>query len=106
MAWQKEIRRHIEFSQGYKLNKSAKGIDKPWRFDNISEKQFIEKADTGDILLFTANNGSANMIRTLTSSQFDHIALVLKFETEDNEIFIVDASGNNGVSLNKWSNLR
>ena len=36
--WQKELRRHIEFSQGFKLNKSAKGQDKPWRFDNISEQ--------------------------------------------------------------------
>ena len=46
------------------------------------------------------------MIRTLTSSQFDHIAMILKFETEEDEIFIVDASGNLGVSLNKWSGLR
>ena len=32
--------------------------------------------------------------------------MVLKFETDEDEIFIVDASGNNGVSLNKWSVLR
>lgn len=46
------------------------------------------------------------MIRTFTGSQFDHIALLLKFETDEDEIFIVDASGNLGVSLNKWSSLK
>ena len=26
--------------------------EKPWKFNKISEKDFNEKADTGDILLF------------------------------------------------------
>jgi hypothetical protein len=37
-AWTEEIRRHIAASEGFRLNKSAKGLEKPWRFDNVSEK--------------------------------------------------------------------
>ena len=47
-----EIDRHVENSEGFKFNKSALGLKKPWKFDNISEKQFYQTADTGDILLF------------------------------------------------------
>lgn len=106
MAWQKELRRHIDNSAGFQQNKSAKGIDKPWRFDNVSEKQFLEKADTGDLLLFKASNSSAGVIRTFTGSQFDHVAMILKFETDEDEIYYVEASGNMGVALNKWSSIR
>lgn len=72
----------------------------------MSEKQFFEKADTGDILLFCATSGSAGMIRTFTGSQFDHVAMILKFESEEDEVFFVEASGNHGVALNKWSCIR
>ena len=92
--WQQEFKRHIEQSEGFILNKSAKGLEKPWKFDNVSEKQFIEKADTGDFLLFKANNGSAGVVRTFTGSNFDHVAMVLRFETDTDEIYFVEASGN------------
>lgn len=41
---------------------------KPWKFDTISEKQFIEQADTGDILLFNCNHMGAKLTRTITNS--------------------------------------
>jgi len=37
--------------------KTALGLKKPWKFDNMSESQFLAQADTGDILLF---RGGAN----------------------------------------------
>ena len=82
------------------------GINKPWRFDNISEKQFMEKADTGDILLYKTNNNPGFLTRTLTGSQFDHIAMLLKFESDENEVYLLEATGNRGVSLQKWSIIR
>jgi hypothetical protein len=88
------------------MNKSAAGLFKPWKFDNITEKQFYEMADTGDLLLYKSNSTSAAITRTFTNSHFDHVGMVLKFETDPNEIYIVDATGNLGVSLNKWSFLR
>ena len=32
--------------------------------------------------------------------------MILKFETEEDEVFFVEASGNQGVALNKWSLIR
>lgn len=46
------------------------------------------------------------LTRTVTNSYFDHVAMVLKFETEPDEIFLVEAVGGLGVTLNRWSFLR
>lgn len=88
------------------LNKSAAGLGKPWKFDNISEKQFLEQADTGDILLFRGSHAGAKITRISTGSHFDHIAMVLKFESAPEEVYFVEATGNNGVSLNKWQYIK
>lgn len=82
------------------------GLTKPWRFDNMSESQFKAQADTGDILLFRGNQGGSKITRTFTASHFDHVAMVLKFESDPDEIFLVEATGNNGVSLNRWMFLK
>ena len=37
ISWKIELKRHILDSDGFKLNRSAKGLVKPWMFDNISE---------------------------------------------------------------------
>ena len=104
--WQKELKKHIELSEGYVMNKSGKGIKKPWRFDNMSESQFKSLADTGDILLFRGSQAGSKVTRTFTNSYFDHVAMVLKFESEKDEVFLVEATGNMGVSLNRWLFLR
>lgn len=39
--WQDELNRHIGSSEGFKEQRSAAGLKQPWRFDNISESQFI-----------------------------------------------------------------
>jgi len=44
--------------------------------------------------------------RTFTGSHFDHVAMVLKFESAPDEVFLVEATGNMGVSLNRWIYLR
>lgn len=86
--------------------KSAEGIKVPWRFDNMSESQFKEIADTGDILLFRGTHAGGLLTRTVTASHFDHVAMVLKFANDPNEVFMVEATGNMGVSLNRWDYLR
>jgi len=45
------------------------------------------------------------LIRTVTGSRFDHVALILKFDNL-NDVFLVEATGNRGVSYNKWEFLR
>jgi hypothetical protein len=72
----------------------------------MSEYQFKEIADTGDILLFRGTHAGGKLTRTVTASHFDHVAMVLKFQNDPNEVFMVEATGNMGVSLNRWDYLR
>lgn len=106
IGWQQELKRHIEQSEGFKNKRSAHGIKEPWRYDNISEKQLIEQADTGDILLYKSNNSGGKLTRTLTGSQFDHVSMILKFESDGDELYLLESTGDRGVSLNKWSYIR
>ena len=72
----------------------------------MSESQFKEQADTGDILLFRGSAAVTKITRAVSRSYFDHVAMVLKFETDPDEVYLVESTGNLGVSLNKWSFLR
>ena len=72
----------------------------------MSESQFLKQADTGDILLFRGSQAGGLLTRTFTASDWDHVAMVLKFPEDQNEIYLVEAVGELGVRLNKWDNLR
>ena len=50
----------------------------PSQNERLSEKQFRNMANTGDIILFRGLNFGARVQRTLTGSDFDHVALILK----------------------------
>ena len=41
-----------------------------------------------------------------TRGNFDHVAMVLKFDSDENEVYFVEATGTYGVALNKWSNIK
>ena len=56
--------------------------------------------------MFRGNNKGQLMIRALTGSEYDHVAMVLVFESDPNEVYLVEAVGNKGVSYNKWGNIR
>ena len=43
--------------------------------------------------------------RTYTDSEYDHVAMILKMSEDPNEIFIIDATGNNGVAICTWPTL-
>jgi len=55
--------------------------------DTIAEKQFIQTAETGDILLFYTKNTGAQLQRFITNSDFDHVAMVVKFGKNDLMVF-------------------
>jgi hypothetical protein len=80
-------------------------VIEPWNSDVFSEKQFKECCQTGDLLLFQGSMSGPMLIRTVTGSQFDHVALLLKFDHID-DVYLVEAVGNRGVSYNKWEYLR
>ena len=43
------------------------------------------------------------MTRTVTGSLFDHVAMVLKFDLDPDEIFLLEATTGSGVSITRWS---
>ena len=47
-----------------------------------------------------------SLTRAVTWSDFDHVAMVLKFGTDPNEVYFVEATGGVGVSINRWSYIR
>ena len=76
-----------------------------WKFDNLSENQLLEQADTGDLLLFRGNKAITAITRAVTYSHFDHVAIVLRFFEQPKELFYLEAISS-GVQIKRWSNLR
>ena len=68
--------------------------------DTISEKQFIQTAETGDILLFYTKNTGAQLQRFITNSDFDNVAMVVKFRK--NDLMIFESNQMYGVSIYDW----
>lgn len=70
-----------------------------WRDMRISEKQFYEKAETLDIILFQSKHLLSKLQRSFTRSQFDHVAIVIKHS--EKEISILEAEMP-GVGIYQW----
>lgn len=104
--WFMCIKKHIDTSDGYNQSLEAPKIKEFWREEQINEREFIEKADTFDVLLMQCATSGAAIVRTYTSCIYDHAAMVLKFEEHPNEIFFLEATSNNGVSLRRWSSIK
>jgi len=43
------------------------------------------------------------LTRAITWSDFDHVAMIMKFSSDPNDVYFIEAVGEKGVSLNKWS---
>ena len=83
--WIQNINEHIKVATELQQAASPTTLimqNKFWKYDTISELEFLDKADTGDLLLFRTkqNQLGPRITRTLTSSNFDHVAMILKFE--------------------------
>lgn len=50
--------------------------------DTITEDEFINVAETGDILLFLTDHTSGKLQRLFTQSNYDHVAMVIKLNGE------------------------
>ena len=55
--------------------------------DTITEEEFLNVGQTGDIVLFKTNNFGAKMQRRFTNSKFDHVGMIIRFEKEEMRIF-------------------
>lgn len=77
-------------------------------FNCINENDFLDYVDTGDIILFRTSNTSSWFQRVWTKSHFDHVALVLKYQSNfsENNIFFFESVGEYGVRLVPWYEIR
>ena len=74
-----------------------------YKYPNCIESKFLDIVDTGDILLFRSNNLIGTWItRTFTKAEFDHVGLILRFGNTVEDIYIMDAVGEQGVRVTPW----
>lgn len=57
----------------------------------------------GDVLLFKTRTNNARVQRLFTGSQYDHVAMILKYD--ENSQFMIESEGNNGVSCCSWRDM-
>ncbi len=69
--------------------------DKFWKQRLISLDMVNRTADTGDLLLFAGNSLISKVARTAMASDFDHVAMFLRFDTGNLVYF--ESTSTNGV---------
>ena len=57
-------------------------------------------ADSGDILLFKCNDFMSGIQRSITGSEYDHIAIFLRFA--NGQLVYFESSANVGVQIFSW----
>lgn len=80
--WTQAILRHILLSEGNrKLLRAVSTDNKFWKYDRISENQFRDMACTGDLVLFTGKTMVSKVQRSITRSEYDHVAMILRYNS-------------------------
>ncbi|CAD8157666.1 unnamed protein product [Paramecium octaurelia] len=69
----------------------------------IHNQQFLDMAQTGDILLFQGKHISCKAQRMVTRSQYDHVAMILKYT--NGSIYVLEATGTFGVGIFEWKHM-
>jgi hypothetical protein len=69
--------------------------DKFWKKCMISLDLLNRTADSGDLLLFAGNSLISKVARTAMTSDFDHVAMFLRFD--NGALVYFESTSNNGV---------
>ena len=67
----------------------------------MGKQEFINRVSNGDLLLFQSNNIGAKMQRVVSNSEYDHVAILLRYDND--EIYLFESTGFKGVSMCSWS---
>jgi len=82
-------------------------VNKFWKFDAISEKQFLEEVETGDVILFRGNKSNHSLIRGITGGHFDHAAIIIKDSNDPHDdVTFLEACSDTGVASSSWQRIR
>lgn len=74
--------------------------DKFWKECYVSLDMVNRLADCGDLLLFAGNSLMSQVQRTVTSSNYDHIAMFLRFS--NGNLVYFESTSDNGVQIYSW----
>jgi len=104
--WTDALVIHAEMSGASKLltQKSLVSQKNYWKNDRLSEAAFLAEVKTGDLLLFKSGTFAAKLQRSVTRSEYDHVALILKLS--DRNMVLFEATGNSGVALCRWTTFK
>ena len=101
-AWAVSVNEHISASQGRLTNvMSVSRTSKFWRWDRITNGHFRAMAATGDVLLFSGRDLASKAQRFLTRSKYDHVALLLRYSSD--QLAILEATSLEGVQVLLWT---
>jgi hypothetical protein len=98
----KLIQTAIVTSDGYQRNLIELCLrnEKFYKYNYISNKEFISKARTGDVILFRGLEHPAPLQRFFTGDEYDHVAMVKR---RDGSLFIYEATLLGKCSLLSWT---
>ena len=95
------LQRNILSSFGYFNNVLGCSLRKNfYSFYYIKNFDFENVAKTGDILLFKGFDKKSKLQRFYTKSEFDHVALLIRF---NNVLYLYDATNENGCKLKTFN---
>jgi len=69
----------------------------------ITNQQFMEEGQTGDIVLFRSRQAAGAIVRKATNGEVDHIGMIFRFK-ERKSIALFEALGSCGVQVFSWRN--
>ncbi|KRX00740.1 hypothetical protein PPERSA_03000 [Pseudocohnilembus persalinus] len=100
--WYFTLLEHVNQSSGnYNNLTNLLGTKRFWREKRISNFDFINNTQTGDLLLFRGKGFIPKTQRFFTGAEYDHVALILK-KYGTNDIVLLESTGNNGVGMISW----
>ena len=90
----------VSQSRGSRVNQLSVSLKKNFEREYyISNEDFMNKAKTGDCLLFRGFGCSSNFQRFITRADYDHVALLIKKEST---IYLYESTSKVGIKLRPW----
>jgi len=75
-----------------------------WRYPQIRESDYVRRVESGDLLLFRSMDRVSKLQRAITTSSYDHVALLLR--TQRDQVLVLEATGRNGVAAVPWTSFK
>lgn len=100
-SWHNSLNSIIQASRGRIENKTALGKKaKFWKNERICEFEFLNEADTGDLVIVRNENLASKLTRTFHGNVHDTLALVIKYV--NGKVALLTASDKEGPDVLMW----